>query len=176
MTKNAEYTEIVRNISKMAQIADEQGNHALSDALNQIVCASISGEKLEKNINILLVDGNSLFKRSILGAKNVFNRDGIHIGGIYQFITVLRKLIDENLYHHVFVFWDGELSGQLRYNLYKDYKSNRKYTLPIPRVAQVPVDTKCSTTGNPLEPLMSGTTGQTVFHRTQSVGRLVQDH
>ena len=55
----------------------------------------------QNKINLLVIDGNSLFKRSILGAKDVFNRDGIHIGGIYQFITVLRKLIDENLYHHV---------------------------------------------------------------------------
>lgn len=84
-----------------------------------------NGEKLEKKINILLVDGNALFKRSFLGAKDVYNHEGTHIGGIYQFITVLRKLIDENLYHHVFVFWDGELSGQLRYNIYNDYKSNR---------------------------------------------------
>jgi len=84
-----------------------------------------NGEKREKKINILLVDGNALFKRSFLGAKDVYNQEGVHIGGIYQFITVLRKLIDEDLYHHVFVFWDGELSGQLRYNIYKDYKSNR---------------------------------------------------
>ena len=76
-----------------------------------------------------------------------------------------RYLLDERGYrvgrvyvnHKVIVFDDQEIVAVL------DYKSNRKYTLPIPRVAQVPVDTKCSTTGNPLEPLMSGTTGQTVF-------------
>lgn len=84
-----------------------------------------NGEKIEKLTNILLVDGNSLFKRSILGAKDVFNQNQEHIGGLYQFITVLRKLIDEDLYHKVFVFWDGKLSGKLRYEIYKDYKSNR---------------------------------------------------
>lgn len=76
-----------------------------------------------------------------------------------------RYLIDERGYrvgrvyvnHKIIVFDDQEIVAVL------DYKSNRKYTLPIPRVAQVPVDTKCSTNGNPLEPLMSGTTGQTVF-------------
>jgi len=84
-----------------------------------------NGEKTQKLVNILVVDGNALFKRSILGAKDVYNQNQEHIGGIYQFITVLRKLIDDDLYHKVFVFWDGELSGQLRYNIYQDYKSNR---------------------------------------------------
>lgn len=74
---------------------------------------------------MLLVDGNALFKRSFLGAKDVYNQNQEHIGGLYQFITVLRKLIDDDLYHKVFVFWDGKLSGQLRYNIYNDYKSNR---------------------------------------------------
>jgi 5'-3' exonuclease len=83
------------------------------------------GEKKEKEINVLLVDGNALFKRSILGAKDVYNQKQEHIGGIYQFITVLRKLLDDGLYHKAFVFWDGKLSGQLRYNIYHDYKSNR---------------------------------------------------
>jgi DNA polymerase-1 len=76
-------------------------------------------------LNTLLVDGNSLFKRSILGAKNVYNQNQEHIGGIYQFITVIRKLLDDDLYHKVIVFWDGKLSGKLRYNIYKEYKSNR---------------------------------------------------
>jgi 5'-3' exonuclease len=84
-----------------------------------------NGEKREKKINMLLVDGNALFKRSILGAKDVYNHNQEHIGGLYQFITVLRKLIDDDLYHKVFVFWDGKLSGQLRFNIYSDYKSNR---------------------------------------------------
>lgn len=84
-----------------------------------------NGEKIEKKINILLVDGNALFKRSFLGAKDVYNQKQQHIGGIYQFITVLRMLLNEDLYHKVIVVWDGELSGQLRYNIYKDYKSNR---------------------------------------------------
>jgi 5'-3' exonuclease len=84
-----------------------------------------NGGKREKLVNILLVDGNALFKRSILGAKDVYNQNQEHIGGLYQFITVLRKLIDDDLYHKVFVFWDGKLSGQLRYNIYNDYKANR---------------------------------------------------
>ena len=84
-----------------------------------------NGDRKEKKVNMLLVDGNALFKRSFLGAKDVYNQNQEHIGGIYQFITVIRKLLEEDLYHKVFVFWDGRLSGQLRYNIYKDYKVNR---------------------------------------------------
>jgi len=79
----------------------------------------------EKKLNTLLVDGNALFKTGFFGASSEFNKDGIHIGGTYQFITVLRKLLTETIYHQVYVFWDGLFSGKLRYNIYEDYKSDR---------------------------------------------------
>lgn len=75
--------------------------------------------------NTLLVDGNALFKVGFFGAKSEFNHRGEHIGGIYLFLTILRKLLTENLYHRVYVFWDGEFSGKLRYNIYSPYKSGR---------------------------------------------------
>ena len=79
-----------------------------------------------KNIkNTLLVDGNALFKLGFFGAKDLFTRDGDHIGGLYVFITILRKLLQENLYHRVFVFWDGKFSGKQRWKLYSDYKGDR---------------------------------------------------
>ena len=46
--------------------------------------------------NTLLVDGNSLYKRGFIGARNEYNSKGEHIGGTYQFITVLRKLLNDN--------------------------------------------------------------------------------
>ena len=78
-----------------------------------------------KEINTLVVDGNALFKRGFLGAKDEYNSNGQHIGGLYQFITVLRNVIEDDLYHRVYVFWDGKYSGKLRYEIYKDYKSGR---------------------------------------------------
>jgi 5'-3' exonuclease len=83
-----------------------------------------NGERI-KEVNYLVVDGNSLFKRGMIGAKDEYNPNGQHIGGLYQFITVLRKIMEEDLYHRVYVFWDGKYSGKLRYNIYKDYKSGR---------------------------------------------------
>ena len=83
-----------------------------------------NGERI-KVINTLLVDGNALFKFGFFGAKSEYNHDGKHIGGLYQFLTILRKLLTENLYHRVYVFWDGRFSGKLRYQLYSAYKSGR---------------------------------------------------
>lgn len=83
-----------------------------------------NGERVQI-INTLLVDGNALFKVGFFGAKNEYNHHGEHVGGLYQFITILRKLLNENLYHRVFVFWDGLFSGKLRYEIYSPYKSGR---------------------------------------------------
>lgn len=78
-----------------------------------------------KYLNTLLVDGNALLKNGYHGAKNDFNKDGEHVGGIFQFITNIRGRLNGDLYHRVFVFWDGLFSGKLRYELYEDYKSDR---------------------------------------------------
>ena len=84
-----------------------------------------NGEQIKKTINTLLVDGNSLFKVAYFGAKDQYNSEGRHIGGIYQFLTTLRKVLTEDLYHRVYVFWDGNMSGKLRYEIYEPYKSGR---------------------------------------------------
>lgn len=84
-----------------------------------------NGETLEKTQNTLLVDGNALFKTGYFGAKDEYNSNGQHIGGLYQFLTILRKLLTEDLYHRVYVFWDGNFSGKLRYDIYEPYKSGR---------------------------------------------------
>lgn len=84
-----------------------------------------NGETRKKIQNTLLVDGNALFKTAFFGAKNSYNQYGHHIGGIYQFMTTLRMLLTEDIYHRVYVFWDGNFSGKLRYEIYEPYKSER---------------------------------------------------
>lgn len=80
---------------------------------------------IDKRPNVLLVDGNALYKTGYHGAKDEYNSRGEHIGGIYQFITMLRKLMMDNMYHQVYVFWDGSRSGKLRYDIYSEYKISR---------------------------------------------------
>lgn len=82
------------------------------------------GKRIDR-INTLLIDGNALFKRGYHGSHDAYNKEGQHIGGLYQFITILKKLLSEDVYHRVYVFWDGEFSGKLRYAIYPDYKSDR---------------------------------------------------
>lgn len=84
-----------------------------------------NGEVIEKKQNTLLVDGNALFKFGYFGAKNQYNHHGQHIGGLYSFLTILRKMLTDDMYHKVYVFWDGNLSGKLRYEFYQPYKSDR---------------------------------------------------
>lgn len=84
-----------------------------------------NGEKIEEKLNTLLVDGNGLFKTGYFAAKNEYNDKGVHVGGILSFLNILRMLLLTDLYHRVFVFWDGDFSGKLRYEFYKPYKSGR---------------------------------------------------
>lgn len=83
------------------------------------------GRKTEDKQNILVVDGNALFKRGYTATKDEYDESGKSNGGVYQFLTTLRMLIEDNLYHRVYVFWDGKFSGKLRWEIYKDYKGNR---------------------------------------------------
>lgn len=79
----------------------------------------------QEKYKTLLVDANGLLKNSYHGAKDEYNLDGVHIGGIYQFLTTLRKLLNENVFTKIYIFWDGKLSGKLRYDYYSEYKANR---------------------------------------------------
>ena len=83
------------------------------------------GDAKEVAIRTLLVDGNGLLKQSYTATKTMYNSKGRHIGGLYMFLVTLRMLIKERSYHKVFVFWDGEFSGKMRWEIYKDYKIGR---------------------------------------------------
>jgi len=86
---------------------------------------STEENKIEPRIETLLIDGNSLFKKSFHGAKNEFNSNGEHVGGIYGFLIKLRQIVNTGNYTRIYVFWDGSQSGRLRYEYYKDYKAQR---------------------------------------------------
>jgi len=73
----------------------------------------------------LLVDSSYLLKRSINGAKNAHTDEFGHIGGLYSFFTVVRKLIKDHSINKVIFVWDGENGGIYRHNLDLSYKSNR---------------------------------------------------
>tara|TARA_R110000824_G_scaffold4945_4_gene23155 strand:+ start:2626 stop:3630 length:1005 start_codon:yes stop_codon:yes gene_type:complete len=72
----------------------------------------------------ILVDGDSVLKRAFAGAKHVYYR-GQHIGGLYQFYTILRRCLIDFKPNKVVVFWDGQFSGSERKKIYPNYKANR---------------------------------------------------
>ena len=73
----------------------------------------------------LLVDGDNLFKIGFHGARDLYN-DGEHLGGIYHFINILRKFLEEHNHDKVVVFWDGESNSSIRKSIYPQYKANRR--------------------------------------------------
>lgn len=77
-------------------------------------------------IRTLLVDSSNLLKRSFHGAKNVQTANFGHIGGLYSFMTIIRKLIKEHKINKIVLVWDGEGGGIYRHRIDKTYKANRK--------------------------------------------------
>lgn len=71
----------------------------------------------------LLVDGNSLLF-SCMADKKV-NTDGVHYGGVFQFLLQLRMMMTKRQFDYIYVFFDNEFSGVLRWQIYPYYKQNR---------------------------------------------------
>lgn len=78
----------------------------------------------KKTFNTLLVDGSNLLEVSYFGDKTL-SSSGTEIGAVFQFLLQLKMLLQKGNFRYVYVFWDGKNSGQLRYNLNRDYKANR---------------------------------------------------
>ena len=76
-------------------------------------------------IKTLLVDGDNLFKIGFHGAKDVYN-DGAHVGGVFHFVNILRKFLEEHNHDKVVVFWDGDSNSSIRKSIYPSYKANRR--------------------------------------------------
>ncbi|MFW6377075.1 MAG: hypothetical protein ACOCZ5_00380 [bacterium] len=73
----------------------------------------------------LLIDSSYLLKRSYHGAKDIYTNSFGHCGGLYSFMTTLRKLIKQHMINKVVLVWDGENGGIERYRIDHAYKANR---------------------------------------------------
>ena len=76
-----------------------------------------------ESIYTLLVDGGSLLHQSF--KDNRVNTNGIHYGGVFQFLLQLRMIMQKKEFDYVYVFFDAHDSGILRYEIYPPYKANR---------------------------------------------------
>lgn len=79
-------------------------------------------------IRTLIVDADNLFKIGFHGVRE-FYHEGQHIGGIFHFLNVLRKVLVEQEFDKVFVVWDGPNNSTQRKSIYSDYKGNRTSSL-----------------------------------------------
>ena len=77
-----------------------------------------------KTFNTLLVDGSNILELSSLGDRTL-SSSGKRIGGIFQFLLQLKIMLKKANFRYVYVFWDGDNSGEYRSWLCQDYKSNR---------------------------------------------------
>lgn len=74
-------------------------------------------------IYTLLLDMNSIMKMALVDKR--LNEDGKDYGMIYQTLLQIKKQLDKKDYNFVYAMYDGYNSGQLRYDLYHEYKANR---------------------------------------------------
>lgn len=77
----------------------------------------------EPTIYTLLLDMNSIMKMSLVDKR--INSDGKEYGMVYQTLLQIKKQLDKKDFNFVYAFYDGDNSGQLRYDFYKEYKLNR---------------------------------------------------
>ena len=77
----------------------------------------------EPSTYTLLVDGTNLLRISFVDDK--VNTQGVHYGGVFQFLLQIKLLLKKKNFDYVYVFFDDENSGILRYRIYKNYKANR---------------------------------------------------
>ena len=77
----------------------------------------------KKYIHTLLVDGNNMLRISLVNHR--INEVGKDCGAVVTFLHLLGEILAKKDFDYCNVVFDGEQSGILRYNFYKDYKANR---------------------------------------------------
>ena len=95
----------------------------MAQPVRQIIQAT-HPELSAKPFYTLIIDGNNLLRQSM--ADDKVNADGLHYGGIFQFLLQIRMMLTGDYkYDYVYVVFDDTDSGILRYQIYNEYKANR---------------------------------------------------
>ncbi len=88
-------------------------------------------------MKLLVLDGNSILNRAFYGIKLLTTKDGRFTNGIYGFINILLKLLEETAPDGVAVAFDVK-APTFRHEMYSGYKANRK-GMPDELAQQMPV-------------------------------------
>ena len=90
---------------------------------------------LEKKL--VLIDGNSIINRAFYGVPDLTNKSGLHTNGIYGFLNIMFKLMDDEDPTHMLIAFD-EKAPTFRHEMFQEYKGTRK-PMPEELREQVPV-------------------------------------
>ncbi len=86
---------------------------------------------------LVLIDGHSILNRAFYGVPELTNAEGLHTNGIYGFLNILFKILEEEKPNYLCVAFDVK-EPTFRHKMYAEYKGTRK---PMPQELreQVPV-------------------------------------
>ena len=87
--------------------------------------------------NLLIIDGNSIVNRAFYGIKLLTNKFGLFTNGIYGFLKIMFKHIDELNPDYICVAFDLK-APTFRHKMYGEYKAQRK-GMPEELRVQMPV-------------------------------------
>ena len=86
---------------------------------------------------IVLIDGHSIINRAFYGVPDLTNKDGLHTNGIFGFVNILFKILEEEKPDYVTVAFDVK-HPTFRHEMFAEYKGTRK-GMPQELHEQVPV-------------------------------------
>ncbi len=86
---------------------------------------------------LVLIDGHSIINRAFYGVPELTNSEGLHTNGVYGFLNIMLKILDEEGAGHLAVAFDMP-EPTFRHKMYDAYKGTRK-PMPEELREQVPV-------------------------------------
>lgn len=86
---------------------------------------------------IVLIDGHSILNRAFYGVPNLSNSQGLHTNGVYGFLNIMFKILDEEQCQYLAVAFDLS-APTFRHKMFDGYKGTRK-PMPEELREQVPM-------------------------------------
>lgn len=86
---------------------------------------------------MVLIDGHSIIHRAFYGVPDLTNAEGLHTNGIYGFLNIMFRILDEEKPDYLMVAFDLS-APTFRHQMYDAYKGTRK-GMPDELREQVPV-------------------------------------
>ena len=86
---------------------------------------------------MVLIDGHSIIHRAFYGVPDLTNAEGLHTNGIYGFLNIMFRILDEEKPDYLAVAFDLS-APTFRHQMYEAYKGTRK-EMPHELREQIPV-------------------------------------